>query len=129
MAITEKVVRDMADDLTGDPIPEGGGRTVRFGIGTPAKFETYELELTTANEQELEDFLKRYKAAARTVKPEPTKRTGKTGGTADSEIRKWAREQGMNVPPRGRIGDDVRAAYKARNKVKSTPAGTPAEMT
>jgi hypothetical protein len=35
VTITEKVVVDMADDLTGDPIPEGGGRTVRFGIGTP----------------------------------------------------------------------------------------------
>jgi hypothetical protein len=88
---------------------------------------TYDQELTTTNEQELEDFLTRYKTAARIVKPETPKRSGKPGGTADAEIRKWAREQDIEVPARGKISDDVRAAYKARNKAKTPPAGTPAK--
>ncbi|WP_280186324.1 MULTISPECIES: histone-like nucleoid-structuring protein Lsr2 [Nocardia] len=123
MAIKQQVVVNMADDLTGEQIPEGGGRTVRFGIGTPDKFVTYDLELTTANEQELEDFLSRYKAAARIVKPEASKRSGRASGTADSDIRKWARSAGLEVPARGKISDEIRAAYKARSKTKTQPAG------
>lgn len=119
MAITEKLVLDMADDLTGDEIPEGGGRTVRFGLGTPTEFEMYELELTTANEKELQDLLARYKAAARRVKPEPVKRA--KAGTPDFEIRKWARAEGFDVPARGRISDEVRAAYKSRHKTATKP--------
>jgi nucleoid-associated protein Lsr2 len=125
VAITKRTVVDIADDLTGENIPEGGGRTVRIGIGTPANFVTYELELTTANEQKLEDLLKPYTVAARTVKPGPSKRSRKTGGTADSEIRKWARAQGIQVPPRGKISDEVRAAYNARSKTSSQPADLP----
>jgi hypothetical protein len=126
MAITEKLVLDMADDLTGDDIPEGGGRTVRFGLGTPTEFEMYELELTTANEKELQDFLDRYKSAARRVKPEPIKR-GRTSPTPDFEIRKWAREQGFDVPARGRIAEDVRSAYKSRHKATAKPGSTVSE--
>ena len=127
MAITKRTVEDIFDDLTGEKVPEGGGRTVRIGFGTPANFVTYELELTTANEKKLEDFLKPYTAAARTVKPGPSKRSRKTGSTMDSEIRKWARAQGIEVPPRGRIGDDVRAAYNARGKAKNQPADLPSQ--
>ncbi|MFD4407595.1 Lsr2 family protein [Nocardia sp. NPDC058499] len=122
MAITKEVVVNLADDLTGEPIPKDGGRTVRFGIGTPDKFVTYELELTTANEQELEDFLSRYKDAARVVKPNAPKRGTKTGGSTDSEIRKWARNADLEVPPRGKISDEIRAAYKARNRSKPPTA-------
>lgn len=121
MAITEKLVLDMADDLTGEDISEGGGRTVRLGLGTPTEFEIYELELTTANEKELRDFLGRYKAAARRVKPEPVKRAARTGAS-DFEIRKWARAEGFDVPARGRIADEIRAAYKSRNKAAAKPA-------
>ncbi|WP_331765069.1 histone-like nucleoid-structuring protein Lsr2 [Nocardia sp. NBC_01388] len=123
MAITEKVVVDMNDDLTGDSIPQGGGRTVRFGFGTPEQFTTYDLELSTANEKELEDFLSRYKAAGRIVKPDTAKTAGRTNSTADSEIRKWARSKGLDVPARGKISDEIRAAYKTRNKAKNAPAG------
>lgn len=98
MAITEKVVVDMNDDLTGDSIPQGGGRTVRFGFGTPEQFTTYDLELSTANEKELEDFLSRYKAAGRIVKPDTAKTAGRTNSTADSEIRKWARSRAWMCP-------------------------------
>lgn len=126
MAITKEVVVNLADDLTGETIPKDGGRTVRFGIGTPDKFVTYELELTNANEQELEDFLRRYKKAARIVKPDAPKRGPKIGGSADSEIRKWARAAGMEVPARGKISDEIRAAYRDRNKSKHpAPSSAP----
>lgn len=32
-------------------------------------------------------------------------------GVPDKTIRAWAREQGLDVPPRGKIPQDVRAAY------------------
>ncbi|WP_280461019.1 histone-like nucleoid-structuring protein Lsr2 [Nocardia carnea] len=126
MAITKEVVVNLADDLTGEPIPKDGGRTVRFGIGTPEKFVTYELELTTANEQELEGFLSRYKEAARIVKPDAPRRGTKTSGTTDSDIRKWARSAGLEVPARGKISDEIRAAYRDRNKSKKpAPSSAP----
>jgi len=124
VAITEVTITNMTDDLTGEGIPEGGGRTVRIGIGTPDKFVTYELELSAANEKELTDFLSRYQAAGRVVKPSAPKRSAKTGGTADSDIRKWARAKGLDVPARGKISDEIRAAYKARNKTQNPTAGT-----
>ncbi|WP_162958772.1 Lsr2 family DNA-binding protein [Nocardia yunnanensis] len=126
MAITKVEVTNMTDDTTGEKIPEGGGRTVRFGIGTPDKFTAYDIELTTANEKELTDFLSRFEAAGRVVKLGASKSTAKPG-TTDADIRKWARGQGREVPARGKIPDEIRAAYKARNKAKNTTAGTPAE--
>ena len=43
------------------------------------------------------------------------RRGGKASGGATSanEIRAWAREQGMEVSDRGRVRDDVKAAYEA----------------
>lgn len=127
MAITQRTVTDMNDDTTGEKIPEGGGRTVRFGIGTPDEFTVYDLELATANEQELTDFLARFKAVGRVVKLGTTKSAAKTGAS-DAEIRKWARGEGREVSARGKITDEIRTAYKARNKTKSPTAGTPAKQ-
>lgn len=114
MAITEKVVFEVKDDLTGEDIGAGGGGTAQFGYGGTS----YELELTDANRRALEKLLQPYIDVARIVKPAP-KNARTAGAPAAAAVRKWARGQGLDVPQRGKLGDDVIAAYKARNKPKT----------
>src|SRR3954454_1172734 len=40
---------------------------------------------------------------------------GGSGGTSAADIRAWARENGWDVPERGRVSAEVREAYAAAN--------------
>ena len=88
--------------------------TVRFGLdGTE-----YEIDLNAGHARELRDVLARYVDAARRVggsarKPARGSRRGPAGGLNTTEVREWARAQGIEVKDRGRVPADLMVKFKS----------------
>ena len=104
--LAQKVNIVLVDDVDGSDATE----TVSFGLdGT-----SYEIDLNEKNAAKLRNALSGFVGHARKVS---TGRRGRrsaatASGPSPREIREWARSQGMDVPDRGRVSADVRAAYE-----------------
>lgn len=100
-----------SSDLTGSEI-EAENADIQFALdGT-----TYEIDLTSAEQQVLRDVLTPYIEAARRVDTSSTRRrmartVAASGGPTSKEIRAWASENGHEVPARGRIPAPALEAY------------------
>lgn len=108
--MAQKIHIVLEDDLDGSEASE----TVTFGLdGT-----SYEIDLNDEHAAALRDALATYVGHGRKVGSAP-RRGRKPGGTAAAsgpsakEIRDWARENGHDVPDRGRVSAEVREAYDA----------------
>ncbi len=104
--MAQKVETLLIDDLDGSHA-EG---TVRFSVdGTD-----YEIDLSASHAQQLRDALAPYISAARRAGAS-SRRTGqKTARPPDpTEVREWARAQGIDVKDRGRVPADLIAKFKA----------------
>jgi hypothetical protein len=108
--MAQKVQTLFVDDLDGS---EAEG-TVRFGLdGTD-----YEIDLNAKNAQQLRDALARYMAAGRRVRAS-TRQTARSGRKAQpnslntTEVREWAKAQGIDVKDRGRIPAELVVKFKA----------------
>src|SRR5271154_6478369 len=98
------------DDLDGSDA-EG---TFRFGLDG----SEYEIDLNAKHAQELRDALARYVGAARRVgggarQPARGGRRASASGLNTSEVREWARAQGIEVKDRGRVPAEVVVKFKA----------------
>lgn len=106
--MARKVHVYMTDDLDGE-IP--ADETVSFSLDGTA----YEIDLSAENARELREGLARFVAAARTV-GKAARGKGSTGGKrqgpAPADVRAWARENGHEVPDRGRIPAELVDAYR-----------------
>ncbi|MFJ4221763.1 Lsr2 family protein [Curtobacterium luteum] len=112
--MAQKVTTHLVDDLTGDVIEAGNGRTVQFGFDGV----NYEIDLSDDNVDAFREALSDYIAGARKV-------SGRSSGKAPSapkahsnadelaKIREWAAANGHEVAARGRISQHVRDAYDA----------------
>ncbi len=101
----------LVDDIDGGDASE----TVSFALDGV----DYEIDLSEQHAGELRDALavyighgrrtggrrRRGQGAARAATP--------NGGASAAEIREWARENGWDVPERGRVSAEVRSAYEA----------------
>jgi hypothetical protein len=96
----------LVDDLDGTDAEE----TVSFAIDG----SNYEIDLSKANATELRQALAPYIQAGRKVSG-GRRRKGQraAAATSASDIRQWARENGWDVPDRGRVSAEVREAYAA----------------
>ncbi len=109
--MAQKVHIVLEDDLDGSPATE----TVSFGLDG----KTYEIDLNDKNAGKLRDALAQYVGAGRSVGG--ARRGGRKSASATNlgpsarEVRDWARSNGHDVPDRGRIPADVRAAFDAAN--------------
>lgn len=75
---------------------------------------TYEIDLSDAHRDELLQALQPYIAVGRRQGRASTGRTSAPRRSQESAtIRAWARENGHQVPDRGRLSQDVVAAYRA----------------
>ena len=91
------------DDLDGS---EAEG-TVRFGLdGTD-----YEIDLNARHAQALRDALARYVRAAR--RPTRGGRGASPSGVDRTEVREWAKAQGIEVKDRGRVPAELVVKFKA----------------
>jgi hypothetical protein len=108
--MAQKVQTLFVDDLDGSAA-EG---TVRFGLdGTD-----YEIDLNTEHAQALRDALARYVSAGRraaggTRRPARSGRKASANGVNATEVREWAKEQGIDVKDRGRVPAELVVKFKA----------------
>jgi hypothetical protein len=108
--MAQKIQTLFIDDLDGSAA-EG---TVRFGLdGTE-----YEIDLNAGHARELRDALARYVSAARRVggsarRPARGGRRGSASGLNTTEVREWAKAQGIEVKDRGRVPADLVVKFKA----------------
>jgi hypothetical protein len=112
--MSQNVTTHLVDDLTGDTIEEGKGRTVTFGIDGAH----YEIDLTDDNADALREAFSDYVAAARKVSGRQTRTSGSSApkrGNSDefAKVREWANANGHQVSSHGRISQTVRDAYDA----------------
>ena len=107
--MAQKIQTLFIDDLDGSPA-EG---TVRFALdGT-----SYEIDLSGEHAQALRGVLSRYTDAARrtpgTQRPARSGRKPSAGDPDSTEVRDWARSQGIDVKDRGRIPAELVVKFKA----------------
>jgi hypothetical protein len=105
--MAQQITIVLEDDLDGGPADE----TVRFGIdGTE-----YEIDLSTANAAAFRAQLTPYIAQARKAGRAARRRPMRTAASRErsSDIRAWARDQGITLSPRGRIPASVAEQYEA----------------
>jgi uncharacterized membrane protein len=109
--VAQKIQTLFIDDLDGSAA-EG---TVRFGLdGTE-----YEIDLNEEHAKELREALARYVGAARRASGAARRpaRTGRRGAAAaglnTTEVREWAKAQGMEVKDRGRVPAELVVKFKA----------------
>jgi hypothetical protein len=101
--VAQKVQTLFTDDLDGS---EAEG-TVRFGLdGTD-----YEIDLNARHAQALRDALARYVRAAR--RPAGGGRRALPSGVDRTEVREWAKAQGIAVKDRGRVPAELVVKFKA----------------
>ena len=110
--MAQKVNIVLVDDIDQSEADE----TVSFGLDG----KEYAIDLNTKNASALRDALAPYVAHARSAGGRSRRSGGGGGGSARSaggptpaEIRAWARENGFDVPERGRVSAEVRDAYNA----------------
>jgi len=108
--MAQRIQTFFIDDLDGS---EAEG-TVLFGLdGTH-----YKIDLSTEHAKELRTALARYIEAGRRITG-TARRAGQTGrkapanGASNTEVRAWAKAQGLDVKERGRIPADLIAQYQA----------------
>ena len=108
--MAQKIQILFVDDLDGS---EAEG-TVRFGLdGTE-----YEIDLNAEHAQALRDALARYVKAARragggTRRPARGGRRAAAGRPNTTEVREWAKAQGIEVKDRGRIPAELVVKFEA----------------
>lgn len=107
--MASKVQVTLVDDLDGTEATS----TVEFGIDGV----NYEIDLNDANAEKLRSVLAPFKEKARKVTARRRGRKGVSGLASErvsaTEVRDWARSQGMEVSTRGRVPSEVIAAYLA----------------
>jgi Lsr2 len=108
--VAQKIQTLFIDDLDGSDA-EG---TVRFGLDGAE----YEIDLNAGHARELRDALARYIGAARRVsgtarRPARSGRRGSASGLNTTEVREWAKAQGIEVKDRGRVPAELVVKFKA----------------
>jgi hypothetical protein len=109
-AVAQKIQTLFIDDLDGS---EAEG-TVRFGLDGAE----YEIDLNAEHAQALRDALERYVQAARRAgggarRPTRGGRQARADGVDSTEVREWAKAQGIEVKDRGRVPADLVEKFKA----------------
>jgi len=108
--VAQKVQTLFIDDIDGSAA-EG---TVRFGLdGTE-----YEIDLNAGHAQQLRDALAAYMRAGRRIsggsrRPARGARKGSASGLNPTEVRDWAKAQGIEVKDRGRVPAELVVKFKA----------------
>jgi Lsr2 len=108
--VAQKIQTLYVDDIDGS---EAEG-TVRFGLdGTE-----YEIDLNAEHARALRDAVARYVKAARRVggaarRPSRAGRRASASGLNTTEVREWAKAQGIEVKDRGRIPAELVVKFKS----------------
>lgn len=104
--ISRREVTQFYDDLDHTLIPEDQLEVVSFSVNS----QNYLIDLSTDNARHFHNLLAPYVDAARIAPPAHDAQRANP-----SQIREWARTQGLPVAHRGKIRQDVIEAYNAAN--------------
>ncbi len=96
----------ITDDLTGDTLSDDAKTTDVRVDG-----EDYTVYLSDESRETFIAFLNGEAPLLQVQRPASARRTPARGKSNASEIRAWAKDQGMKVPDRGRIPADVMEAW------------------
>jgi hypothetical protein len=115
--MAQRTVIRFVDDMDDTEIVDGGGETVNFALDG----RRYELDLTNDHANEMRAALGRYVRAARKVGGRQSRaRVAATGARAavasdysPQAVRAWAKANGIDVSPRGRIPQSVVDRFRA----------------
>ena len=112
----KKTTIQLFDDLSGDVISDGNGRTVEFSVDG----DSYEIDLSDGNIDALREALAPFISAGRAagrgrVGRAPSRGASGSGLSSEqlSAVRSWAAENGYPVSDRGRVAASIREAYDA----------------
>ena len=100
--MAQKVQTLFVDDLDGS----AADGTVHFGLDGTG----YEIDLNTEHARDLRDTLASYISAARKVGTAPRRPT-RAGNT--TEVREWAKAQGIEVKDRGRVPAELVVKFQS----------------
>jgi hypothetical protein len=108
--VAQKIQTVFVDDLDGT---EAEG-TVRFGLDGAE----YEIDLNAAHAEALREALAPYVSAARRARggarrPARAVRRAPATGLNTTEVREWAKAQGIDVKDRGRVPAELVVKFKA----------------
>lgn len=109
--MAKRVLTQLVSDISGDEISEGGGETIQFSYrGT-----SYTIDLTAKESAGFDKSIGMYLEHATKVGGRRAS-TGNSASPGDAKaVREWAKDQGIDIPSRGRIPAEVRAQYEAAN--------------
>lgn len=109
--MAQKQTVTYVSDLSGADITDNDAPTIQFGWdGTD-----YTIDLTAKEAEAFYKAVSKYIDAGTKVS-KSNKRTKKTAtGPNAADVRGWAKDNGYDVPQRGRIPSDVMDAYNAAN--------------
>jgi hypothetical protein len=105
--MAQKMQVVFTDDTDGAPADE----TAKFAIDDTA----FEIDLSAAHADELRLALQPYIALARKVGGS-TRRAGRSSrpaGPSPSDVRAWAKAEGLKVSDRGRVPDELIVKFRA----------------
>jgi hypothetical protein len=107
--VAQRTVITLVDDLDGTEIAEGKGETVAFALDG----KDYAIDLTSKHASELRKALAPYVEVASRVtgRSRTVGNFKKDTGPSPSDVRAWAKDNGHDLPDRGRIPAAVREAY------------------
>jgi len=103
--MAQKISIQLIDDIDGTDAAE----SVPFALDG----QSYVIDLSEKNAQALRNALAPYIAHAQRDSRRGSRGRGSRGGSTASDIRAWARSAGYEVPDRGRVAADIKAAYDA----------------
>ena len=108
--MAQKITVVLEDDLDGGPADE----TVRFGIDGAE----YEIDLGAASAAAFRARLAPYIAHARKAGRAQRRRPARTAASRErsSDIRAWAKDQGIALSARGRIPANIAEQYEAATR-------------
>jgi hypothetical protein len=118
-SMAKKIIHQLVDDVDGSLLEVGTGETVLFSLDGIA----YEIDLSVKNADALRKAFEPYIGAGRRVSggraasTSPTRRSRarRGGANENTSIREWAGSNGYAVATRGRIPENIVAAYHAAN--------------
>lgn len=104
--MAQKISIQLIDDIDGTDAAE----TVSFALDG----QSYVIDLSEPNASKLRNALAPYIAhAQRDSRGRGSRSRGSRSGSTASDIRAWARSAGYDVPDRGRVSTEIKAAYDA----------------
>lgn len=109
--MAKNIITEVLDDM--DQTPEA--TNVTFAVNGVS----YEIDLSEKNSAKLTKALAPFVAVAREVKAESVKKSTAKNPEAGA-MRAWAKEQGIAVPDRGRISQEVADQYRAAHTVAAS---------